>query len=363
MKRTIIPACLPKRSITVRGSCLKIAALAILLLFILPLLSCAAISSILPGGSGRIPVIFDTDICGDIDDTWALAMLLQSDEFDVKLITTAVGNTEAKAKVVAKFLETVDRTDIPIGIGVQHHTGEHRQTPWAAEYDLSSYPGTIYDDGVQAIIDTLNKSRGRLKLIAVGPLPNIAQALQKDPQIAGKADFVGMHGSVRRGYGNSKKISAEYNVRAYAKAAKVVFAAPWRSILITPLDTCGIVHLKGEKYKKVFDCNTALTNALIENYRVWHRQGILGQNKDIDPQELEKRVANKVNSSSTTLFDTVAVYLAMSTDLVKVEQLPIQVTDDGYTRIVEGAKIIDCATEWKDLSAFEDFLVERLVRQ
>ncbi|MHC4678158.1 MAG: hypothetical protein ACYTEK_05615 [Planctomycetota bacterium] len=78
--------------------------------------------------------------------------------------------------------------------------------------------------------------------------------------------------------------------------------------------------------------------------------------------ELNKRVDQKLDSSSTTLFDTVAVYLAMSTELVKMEKLPIRVTDDGYTRIDEGAKVIDCATEWKDLDAFEDFLVDRLTK-
>jgi hypothetical protein len=50
----------------------------------------------------KIPVIFDTDICDDIDDTWALALLLQSPEFDVKLITTSVRNTPSK-QVVAKL--------------------------------------------------------------------------------------------------------------------------------------------------------------------------------------------------------------------------------------------------------------------
>src|SRR3972149_7582281 len=66
----------------------------------------------------KIPVILDTDICDDIDDTWALALLLQSPEFDIKLITTAVGDTSAKTKVVAKFLQTTGRTDIPIGTGL-----------------------------------------------------------------------------------------------------------------------------------------------------------------------------------------------------------------------------------------------------
>jgi len=160
-----------------------------LAMFLATLSSCATSG----GSSGRkIPVIFDTDICDDIDDTWALAMLLQSPEFDVKLITTAVRNTPSKAKVVARFLETVGRTDIPIGIGVQHNEDRHRQQAWIEDYELSSYPGKIYEDGVQALIDTIMKSRRKIKLVAVGPLPNIAAALEREPKIAEKAEFVGM---------------------------------------------------------------------------------------------------------------------------------------------------------------------------
>ncbi len=310
----------------------------------------------------KIAVIFDTDICDDIDDTWALVLLLRSTEFDVKLITTEVGNTEAKAKVVAKLLEIAGRTDIPIGIGLQQHKNEHRQTPWAKDYDLSSYPGTIHRDGVQAIVDTIMGASKPIKLVAVGPLPNVAAALQREPRIAQKAEFVGMHGSVRRGYGGSATPSAEYNVKAFVKEAQKVFTADW-DMIITPLDTCGIVQLKDQKYQRVFKSRNRLTRALIENYRVWYRQGILNQHKDLSEQELNKRVDQKVDSSSTTLFDTVGIYLAMSTELVKMEKLPIEVTDDGFTKIADKAKVINCATEWKDLGAFEDFLVRRLTRR
>jgi len=334
---------------------------AILLIFALFLASSSSCATS-GGSSGRkIPVIFDTDICDDIDDTWALALLLQSPEFDVKLITTEVGNTQSKAKTVAKFLQTVGRTDIPIGIGVQQHKGRHRQDAWAEDYELSSYPGTIYEDGVQALIDTIMKSRRKIKLVAVGPLPNIAEALEREPKIAEKAEFVGMHGSIYRGYGNDPTPSAEYNVRAFAKEAQKVFTASW-DMTITPLDTCGIIQLKDQKYQKVLNNNSPLTRALMENYRVWHKQGIRNGNKDLSEAELDKRVDQKCNSSSSTLFDTVGIYLAMSTELVKIEKLPIIVTDDGYTRIDENGKEINCATEWKDLGAFEDLLVERLTK-
>jgi len=46
---------------------------------------------------GKIPVIFDTDIGSDIDDTWALAMLLRSPELHPILITTESRNTTYRA--------------------------------------------------------------------------------------------------------------------------------------------------------------------------------------------------------------------------------------------------------------------------
>jgi inosine-uridine nucleoside N-ribohydrolase len=205
------------------------------------------------------------------------------------------------------------------------------------------------------------KSPRPIKVVAVGPLPNIAAALERQPRIADKAEFVGMHGSIGKGYGGSAEPSAEYNVRASAKDAQKVFTAPWQ-MTITPLDTCGIVQLKGQKYQKVLQRNSTLTSALIENYRAWYKHPIVQKNKDLSEAQVNKRVDEKVNSSSTTLFDTVGIYLAMSTELVKMEKLPIEVTDDGYTKINDQAKVINCATEWKDLGAFEDFLVGRLTK-
>jgi inosine-uridine nucleoside N-ribohydrolase len=324
-------------------------------------LSCAVTGSTSAAQGGKIPVVFDTDIGGDIDDTWALIMLLQSPEFDIKLVTTAVGDTPEKAKIVAKILEIAGRTDIPVGIGIRQNKNSHRQRAWTKDYKLSSYPGTVYQDGVQAIIDTIMKSKKPVTLIAVGPLPNIGAALIREPRIAKKARFVGMHGSVRKGYGGSSKISAEYNVRADPKAVQKTFAAPW-DVTITPLDTCGIIYLRGDKYQKVLKNNSPLTNALMENYRAWYKQGILNGKKDLSAEEVNKRVDQKCNSSSSTLFDTVGIYLGLTTKLVKMEKLGITVTDNGYTKIDNNAKMINCAMEWKDLGAFEDFLVDRLIK-
>ena len=322
---------------------------------------CAANNNLPSSRSKKIPVIFDTDICGDIDDTWALITLIQSPEFNVKLITTAVGDTPAKAKTVAKTLEIAGRSEIPIGIGLQHNSDGHRQEGWVEDYKLSSYRGVVYKDGVGALIDTIMNSPEPVTLITVGPLPNVAAALEREPRIAQKAKFVGMHGSVRLGYDGKVGASAEYNVKAFVKEAQKVFTADW-DMTITPLDTCGIVQLEGEKYQKVLKRNSPLTRALMENYRLWLKPWVLNKGKDLDEAAVDAKISEKLNTSSTTLFDTVAVYLAMSTELVQMEELGIRVTDDGYTVIDDNAKLMKCATKWKDLDGFEDFLVERLTK-
>lgn len=297
--------------------------------------------------ASKIPVIYDSDIGDDIDDTWALCMLLKSPELDVKLVVGDQGKTVYRAKLFAKLLETAGRTDIPVGIGLKVNAkGEGGQRDWVADYDLKSYPGTVYEDGIQAIIDTIMKSPDPVTVIGVGPLPNIREALKREPRIAKNARFVGMHGSVRIGYEGSKTIAVEYNVKEDVKACQAVLSAPW-NVSISPLDTCGIVVLRGDKFAAVRDCQSALTKALIENYRLWAK--------------FHDRKIN-IEQQSSTLYDTVAVYLAFSQDLCEVETLPIRVTDEGKTVIDESAKSMSVATDWKDLSKFEDLLVERLIQ-
>jgi inosine-uridine nucleoside N-ribohydrolase len=290
----------------------------------------------------KIPVILDTDIGDDIDDTWALAMMLKCPELDVKLVVGDKGKSLYRAKLIARLLETAGRTDIPVGVGIDPKTGAGRQAKWVAKYDLDKYPGTVHKDGVGAMIETIMKSPRPITLIAIGPLPNIKVALEREPKIATRARFVGMHGSVRLGYGGNKKIAAEYNVRADAKAAQAVFTAPWEMI-ITPLDTCGLVHLRGRKYAAVRDSTDPVARAVVENYRHW-----AGNPKQAD-------------SASSTLFDTVAIYLAFAESLVEIETLGIRVDDKGFTLIDAAAKKMKVATKWKDMGAFEDLLVRRVI--
>ena len=113
----------------------------------------------------KIPVILDTDIGGDIDDTWALALLLKSAELDLKLVVTDTGNTTYRAAVTAKFLEIAGRTHVPVGIGLHQNDDTGPQAPWVADYDLASYGGTVFEDGVGALINAIMASPEPVTLI------------------------------------------------------------------------------------------------------------------------------------------------------------------------------------------------------
>ncbi len=294
-----------------------------------------------------IPVILDTDIGDDMDDTWALALLLKSPELDLKLVVGDYGRADYRARLLAKLLDRSWRSDVPVGVGLDMEPrGDSRQAAWVKDYALTNYPGKVCADGVQAIIDTVMKSPQPVTLICIGPVPNIAEALKREPRLAERARFVGMQGSVRRVNDSSKEPIAEWNVKCAPKVCQEVFSASW-DMTIAPLDTCSLVTLTGERYRRVRESTDRSVADIIANYRVW-----VPTDAKLPPNMAEER--------SSILYDTEAVYLAIRQDFVVMEKLGIRVTDEGYTLIDPQAKDINVATQWKDLAGFEDFLVERL---
>lgn len=300
---------------------------------------------------GPAPVIVDTDIGDDIDDTWALLMLLRMSEFDLKLAVGDYGNAIYRARLLAKILDLTGRSEVPIGVGVDPVDEQGNQSGWLKDYRLEDYPGTVHRDGVQALIDTIHASPEPITLLCLGPVPNIAEALRRDPSIADNARIVGMYGSIYVGYEKDSEPAAEWNVRVDPQSLQKLFAAPW-DITITPLDTCGLVVLDGANYQRIHGRNDPWLNALMENYKVW-----LPGASYMDPETDPTRI-------SSTLFDTVAVYLAAEQDLVEMQDLPLRVTDEGYTVIDESnGRMVHCATAWKDLPAFEKRLTDILLGQ
>jgi inosine-uridine nucleoside N-ribohydrolase len=304
------------------------------------------------GAPARIPVIIVTDIGTDIDDSWAIALALRSQELDLKLVVVDPADTTYRAAVAAKLLEQSGHADVPVAIGDNSGPmGDDNKTlkPWIAGYDIGKYPGKVYPDGVAALVDAVEASPSPVTIIAIGPVHTLALALKRAPDIASKCRLVGMFGSFDVGYGGGAP-SAEFNVKVDPAAFRSVLAAPWRDILLTPLDTCGFVSLAGERYHAIWSSTgDPLLRALIQSYCVF--------------APLQNwMTCDSFATRSTTLFDCVAVYLAYSENLVETETIAFQVTDDGFTRrSADGPFKARVAIRWKNMDGFEAQLAGRLL--
>lgn len=296
--------------------------------------------------SQSVPVILDTDIGSDIDDTWALTLLLSRPELDLKLVVTDYGDTRERARLTAKFLELAGHPDVPIGIGIPTEGSQILQKEWTGDYRLEDYPGEVFEDGVQAIIDTILTNPEPVTLVVIGPAPNIREALRREPAVARKARVYSMGGSIRRGYDSSPEPTAEHNVEGDPAATSAMYSAGW-PVWLAPLDTAGTIQLQGERYQQLLASNSPALRALFENYRAWEPMAGWA---DLNPDR-----------ESSTLFDVLPVALILHPEFCEIEELNLAVTQDGFTRIAPHGSPIQVATEWKDQDQFLDWLLESLL--
>lgn len=300
-----------------------------------------------------IPVVLATDIGSDIDDTWALAHLLRSPELDLRMVLTETGDARYRAAVTAKLLEVAQRTDVPVALGKDFGPMEDKdkhQAPWIRGYDLAKYPGQVHPDGIAAFIDLVMREPEGITVIAIGPVPSLAAALEREPRLAARCRLVGMFGSFDLGYDGAPSPAAENNVLQFPAALRTVLSAPWRDVLLTPLDTCGLVTLRGDAYRRIWSATEdPLLRAVIENYCIF-------------APRVAWMLCDFFTTRSTVLFDCVAIYLAYAEDLAAVESVRFRISEEGFTvRDTAGPYTARVALRWKDLSAFEGHLARRLL--
>lgn len=298
----------------------------------------------------KIPVIFDSDMGTDIDDTWALLYLLKCPELDLKLVACDSHLGKYRAQLTAKFLTVCGRSDIPVALSHGGQDGKSHQQDWVGDYDLKSYAGEIHADAADAIIKVIKSAPDPVTLICVGAVPNIAEALRRDPTIVENARFVGMHGSIHVGYGGSDTPAAEANVRTDPDSLRKTLAAKWQCS-ITPLDTCGLLDFSDQQYQQILNSDAVGIKPLIENYEAWLNRVDWLANKP-DPKQ-----------KSSTLFDIVAVYMAYSEDFLEMEDIKIKITDKGMTPMDAGGYEVRSANQWRDFEGFKNSVVERLTKK
>ncbi|XID90771.1 nucleoside hydrolase [Paenibacillaceae bacterium WGS1546] len=162
----------------------------------------------------------------------AIAILLAGGHPAIRLlgITTVAGNADADKTAVnaLKVCEVAGMHDIPVYAGASGPLVRER-LPASAVHGESGMDGPDLPaprkrlaDGhaVDFIISALRESEGDVTLVAVGPLTNIALALRKAPDIAGRLQEIVVMGGAF--FGN-KTPAAEFNIYNDPEAAKVVF--------------------------------------------------------------------------------------------------------------------------------------------
>jgi inosine-uridine nucleoside N-ribohydrolase len=136
-------------------------------------------------------IIFDTD--PGTDDALALMLALNSPELDVRAITIVPGNVTAAMGLenALRMVSLANRCDIPVARGAQHPLFQKLITAefWHGKNGLANIelpPSKCEVDsrfGPDIIIQLVHASPHEITLVLVGPLTNIALAVEKDPSI------------------------------------------------------------------------------------------------------------------------------------------------------------------------------------
>jgi len=70
-----------------------------------------------PAREKKVPILLDTDIGSDVDDAFALALILASPELDLRGVTTVSGDTRARALMACRLLTAAGHKDVPVAVG------------------------------------------------------------------------------------------------------------------------------------------------------------------------------------------------------------------------------------------------------
>ena len=174
-------------------------------------------------------ILIDTDTASD--DAVALVMALKHPQVEVVGITLVAGNVPLD-QGVQNALYTVELCDMPTPVYAGASAPLERALETAQFVHGEDGMGDIglaltgrqeqAGFAVDIIIDLARQHAEVLELITLGPLTNIALALQKAPQMVRQIKSCTIMGGVGLGHGNITPVS-EYNIWADPEAANLVF--------------------------------------------------------------------------------------------------------------------------------------------
>jgi len=184
-----------------------------------------------PQQSGRGPfrVIIDTD--PGVDDALALLLAMRSPELKIEAITPVAGNVPLELTLpnALRMVEIAGRADIPVAVGAKAPLMRRLVTA-AYAHGENGLGGAVFPEpkihpvnqpAAELIRQIVKRFPGEVTLLTIGPLTNIATALNLDPELAGMVRAIVMMGGSLSG-GNITP-AAEFNIYVDPEAARIVF--------------------------------------------------------------------------------------------------------------------------------------------
>lgn len=287
------------------------------------------------------PAVLDTDIGTDVDDILALVLLARAPEFRLVGVTTVYGDTTLRARMVRQVLDQMGRSDIPIGIGASA-TRTNRLIFWAGHegHGMPELENAPVDASLTAA-DLLRRAAaehaGQLELFAIGPLTNIAAAIEADAAFAASLHHLYLMG------GAFWMDTPEHNIKCDPESARIVFRSG------IPMTACGLdvtlrALLRETDMPRLRAAKDGLGPMLEDQIRRWWAF---------------------IKDTENHLHDPLAILTAVRPGLFRFEQCDVTVdvggAESGRTRIANcGQGAVAIAAD-VDAAAAEEEIVRRLV--
>jgi inosine-uridine nucleoside N-ribohydrolase len=174
-------------------------------------------------------VLIDTD--PGVDDAFALLLAMRSPELKIEGITAVAGNVPLELTLpnALRMVEIAGRTDIPVAAGAKAPLLRRLVTA-AYAHGENGLGGAVFPEptlkpvaqpAAELICSVIRKYPKEVTLITVGPLTNVAEALNSDSELASLVKSVVMMGGSLSG-GNITP-AAEFNIYVDPEAARIVF--------------------------------------------------------------------------------------------------------------------------------------------
>jgi purine nucleosidase len=226
------------------------------------------------------PVILDTDIGSDVDDILALVMLAKSPELQLIGVTTVYGDTVHRARIAKATCAMLQRPEVGIVAGAPKPISG-RQVYWAGHEGegMLGLDEISIDTSIKAedyLVGKAKQLSGDLEVLAIGPLTNIAKAIQFSNDFKSRLKHLYIMG------GAFWLDRPEHNIRCDVDAAQIVFESgiPMTAV---GLDLTFRVWLTEQDVQQISTLPNQLGKSLENEIRTWWTFRDLDRNNPHDP--------------------------------------------------------------------------------